>query len=68
VNEHPSQPKALLSYKKWAPILSVPIPGSRKLHRHEENIGAADIKLVPDDLCEIESAMSQISVVGNRYS
>jgi aryl-alcohol dehydrogenase-like predicted oxidoreductase len=67
VNERPSQPKASLSYKKWAPILSVSIPGSRKLERLEENIGAAAVELTPDDLSEIEDAMSQITVVGDRY-
>jgi aryl-alcohol dehydrogenase-like predicted oxidoreductase len=53
----------LLTQKPWI----VPIPGSRKLERLEENIGALDIKLTPDDLSEIENAMSQIKVVGDRY-
>ena len=46
----------------------VPIPGTTKLHRLEENMGAADIELTPDDLREIESAASQITVHGARYS
>ncbi|HEY0484152.1 MAG TPA: aldo/keto reductase [Kofleriaceae bacterium] len=45
----------------------VPIPGTTKLKRFEENIGAADIQLTPDDLREIEQAASQISVRGARY-
>lgn len=53
----------LLAQKPWI----VPIPGSRKLHRLEENIGAADIALTADDLGEIAKAMSQITVVGDRY-
>lgn len=53
----------LLAQKPWI----VPIPGSRKLERLEENIGAADVELTPNDLSEIEKAMSQIKVVGDRY-
>jgi len=53
----------LLAQKPWI----VPIPGSRKLHRLDENIGAAEIELTSDDLSEIEKAMSQITVVGHRY-
>jgi aryl-alcohol dehydrogenase-like predicted oxidoreductase len=45
----------------------VPIPGSRKLERLEENIGAIDVELTPDDLSEIKNAMSKITVVGDRY-
>jgi len=45
----------------------VPIPGSRKLHRLDENNGAVDIQLTADDLREIREAMSQIQVVGHRY-
>ncbi len=54
----------LLAQKPWI----VPIPGTTKLHRLEENMGAADIELTPDDLREIESAASQITVHGARYS
>ena len=53
----------LLAQKPWI----VPIPGSRKLHRLEENIGSVSIELTPDDLKEIENAMSQITVLGDRY-
>jgi len=45
----------------------VPIPGTTKLHRLEENIGAADLELTPDDLRQIESATAKISVQGERY-
>jgi aryl-alcohol dehydrogenase-like predicted oxidoreductase len=53
----------LLTQKPWI----VPIPGTTKLHRLEENIGAAAIELTPDDLREIESAASKIKVQGARY-
>jgi aryl-alcohol dehydrogenase-like predicted oxidoreductase len=53
----------LLSQKPWI----VPIPGTRKLERLDENIGAATIQLSPDDLREIESASVKIKVQGNRY-
>jgi len=53
----------LLAQKPWI----VPIPGTTKLKRLEENIGAAAIELTADDLREIESAASKISVQGERY-
>jgi aryl-alcohol dehydrogenase-like predicted oxidoreductase len=53
----------LLAQKPWI----VPIPGSRKLERLAENIGAVDVELTPADLREIESAMAQITVIGDRY-
>jgi aryl-alcohol dehydrogenase-like predicted oxidoreductase len=53
----------LLARKPWI----VPIPGTRKLERLEENIGAVAIEITPDDLREIESAASQITVQGDRY-
>jgi aryl-alcohol dehydrogenase-like predicted oxidoreductase len=53
----------LLAQKPWI----VPIPGSRKLHRLEENLAAADIELTADDLKDIEDAMANIKVVGHRY-
>ena len=53
----------LLAQKPWI----VPIPGSRKLERLEENIGAVAVELTSGDLSEIENAMSKITVVGNRY-
>jgi aryl-alcohol dehydrogenase-like predicted oxidoreductase len=53
----------LLAQKPWI----VPIPGTTKLARLEENIGAADIDLSPDDLREINRAESTITVQGARY-
>ena len=53
----------LLAQKPWI----VPIPGSRKLERLDENIGAVAVTLSADDLREIESAASQITVQGDRY-
>jgi aryl-alcohol dehydrogenase-like predicted oxidoreductase len=53
----------LLAQKPWI----VPIPGTTKLARLEENIGAAALELTPDDLAEIERAASEISVQGARY-
>jgi len=53
----------LLAQKPWI----VPIPGSRKLERLDENIGAVNITLTSADLSEIENAMAQITVVGDRY-
>jgi aryl-alcohol dehydrogenase-like predicted oxidoreductase len=54
----------LLAQKPWI----VPIPGTTKLNRLEENIGAVSVKLLPDDLREIEDAASQVEVQGARYS
>jgi aryl-alcohol dehydrogenase-like predicted oxidoreductase len=53
----------LLAQKPWI----VPIPGTTKLKRLEENLGAAAIKLTPEDLREIDSASSKIKVQGARY-
>ena len=53
----------LLAQKPWM----VPIPGTTKLNRLEENIGAATIELTPGDLRDIASAASQISIQGDRY-
>jgi aryl-alcohol dehydrogenase-like predicted oxidoreductase len=53
----------LLAQKPWI----VPIPGTRKFHRLDENLGALDIELTADDLQAIDSAMLQITVVGDRY-
>ncbi|HVP90523.1 MAG TPA: aldo/keto reductase [Terriglobales bacterium] len=53
----------LLAKKPWI----VPIPGTRKLERLDENIGAVAVKLTPDDLREIESTASKITVQGARY-
>jgi aryl-alcohol dehydrogenase-like predicted oxidoreductase len=54
----------LLAQKPWI----VPIPGTTKLHRLEENIGAASVDLTPDDLREIDEAASRIEVRGARYA
>ncbi len=53
----------LLAQKPWI----VPIPGTRKLERLEENLGALNVQLTAQDLDEIREAMSQIQVVGDRY-
>jgi aryl-alcohol dehydrogenase-like predicted oxidoreductase len=53
----------LLAQKPWI----VPIPGTRKLHRLDENLGAVDIELTANDLSDIKAAMATISVVGHRY-
>jgi aryl-alcohol dehydrogenase-like predicted oxidoreductase len=53
----------LLAQKPWI----VPIPGTTKLHRLDENIGAAAVELTPEDLREIDSAASKIKVQGARY-
>jgi len=53
----------LLAQKPWI----VPIPGTTKLHRLEENLGAAAVELTPDNLRDIESAASKITVQGARY-
>ena len=53
----------LLAQKPWI----VPIPGSRKLERLDENIGSTEVKLTLDDLIDLEKAMAKIQVVGDRY-
>ncbi len=53
----------LLAQKPWI----VPIPGTTKLHRLEENLGAAGLELTPQDLREIEAATARIAVQGSRY-
>jgi aryl-alcohol dehydrogenase-like predicted oxidoreductase len=53
----------LLAQKPWI----VPIPGTTKLHRLDENIGAVSVELTPDDLRDIENAASEITVQGARY-
>ncbi len=53
----------LLAQKPWI----VPIPGTTKLHRLEENIGAINLELSPDDLRELDAATSKIAVQGARY-
>jgi aryl-alcohol dehydrogenase-like predicted oxidoreductase len=54
----------LLAQKPWI----VPIPGTTKLHRLEENLGAVNVELTPDDLRDIERGASQITVHGARYN
>jgi aryl-alcohol dehydrogenase-like predicted oxidoreductase len=54
----------LLAQKPWI----VPVPGTTKLNRLEENIGAIDVELTADDLREIEEAASKITIQGARYS
>ena len=53
----------LLAQKPWI----VPIPGTTKLHRLEENLGAAAVELTPEDLKQLETAASKIAVQGARY-
>ncbi|MEG4963518.1 MULTISPECIES: aldo/keto reductase [unclassified Microcoleus] len=53
----------LLAQKPWI----VPIPGTTKLHRLDENIGAASVELTPDDLRDIDDAAAKITVQGARY-
>jgi len=53
----------LLAQKPWI----VPIPGTRKLERLEENVGAVAVELSPDDLSEIENAASSVAIQGARY-
>lgn len=54
----------LLSRKPWI----VPIPGTTKLHRLEENLGAIEVELTADDLGDIEQALEKISIQGQRYA
>lgn len=53
----------LLAQKPWI----VPIPGARKLERLQENLGAVNVELSPEDLQEINAALSRIQIVGDRY-
>jgi aryl-alcohol dehydrogenase-like predicted oxidoreductase len=54
----------LLAQKPWI----VPIPGTTKLHRLDENLGATAVRLTPDELRDIETAVSEVPVYGHRYS
>ena len=54
----------LLAQKSWI----VPIPGTTKLHRLDENVGAVSIELTPEDLREIETAAAKIKIEGARYT
>ena len=53
----------LLARKPWI----VPIPGTTKLHRLEENLGAADVELTASDLADMEAAAAKITIEGERY-
>jgi aryl-alcohol dehydrogenase-like predicted oxidoreductase len=53
----------LLAQKPWV----VPIPGTTKLNRLEENLGGANVELTEDDLRQIEEAASEIEIQGNVY-
>jgi aryl-alcohol dehydrogenase-like predicted oxidoreductase len=53
----------LLAQRPWI----VPIPGTTKLHRLEENLGGADVRLSHDDLAQIERGLTTVNVVGDRY-
>lgn len=53
----------VLAQKPWM----VPIPGTTKLHRVKENIGASELLLTPNELAEIENAASEVKVIGDRY-
>ena len=53
----------LLAQKPWV----VPIPGTAKLHRLEENVGAVEVELTADDLIELDTATAKIPVYGDRY-
>ena len=65
VNATPARiaPAWLLARKPWIVLIS----GNRKPERPDENIGAAGVALTPDDLRDIESAVSEIAVQGARY-
>jgi len=53
----------LLAQKPWI----VPIPGTRRLERLDENLGSADPDLTPEDLAELDSASASVQVQGDRY-
>lgn len=53
----------VLAQKSWI----VPIPGTRKLERLEENLGAVDAELTPEELSDLNDALSKIEISGDRY-
>jgi aryl-alcohol dehydrogenase-like predicted oxidoreductase len=53
----------VLAQKPWI----VPIPGTRKLERLEENLGAVDVELTPKELSDLKGALSKIEISGDRY-
>ena len=63
INEQTAFDSSGIRQKPWI----VPIPGTRRLERPDENIGAAELELTPDDLREVEDAASKITVHGARY-
>jgi aryl-alcohol dehydrogenase-like predicted oxidoreductase len=63
LGSNPPLEDGLLAKKPWI----VPIPGITKLHRLEENLGATNVELTPEDLRAIESASLNIKVEGARY-
>jgi len=54
----------LLAQAPWI----VPIPGTTKVHRLEENLGAVDLQLAPEELQRIAQALDEVSIVGERYN
>jgi len=60
---HPPRPRGALTQKPWI----VPIPGTRKLGRLEENLAAADLELTASDVAEIDTASAGIEVQSARY-
>jgi aryl-alcohol dehydrogenase-like predicted oxidoreductase len=64
------RPRLLCGHRAWLlaqKLWIAPIPGTTKLHRLEENLGASEVELTPDDLREINAAASQITIQGARY-
>ncbi|WCK56766.1 aldo/keto reductase [Aneurinibacillus sp. Ricciae_BoGa-3] len=53
----------VLAQKSWI----VPIPGTRKIERLEENLGAVDVKLTPEELSDLNDVLSKIEISGERY-
>ncbi|WP_413020410.1 aldo/keto reductase [Peribacillus sp. 1P06PB] len=53
----------VLAQKQWI----VPIPGTRKLERLEENLGAADVEMTHEELNDLNDALSKIEISGDRY-
>ena len=60
--------KAVYATFQWIHVLYVPIPGTTKMHRLIENLGAATVELPSGELHEINTASSKIKVKGDRYS
>jgi aryl-alcohol dehydrogenase-like predicted oxidoreductase len=60
---HGAEPRVRAARGQWI----LPIPGTTKLHRLEENLGAASVELTPDDLRAIDAAASKVQLQGARY-